>query len=304
MGGSRKWYYPRKNLNDLLEEQSVNEKIQENERAVNDFLQELASKLSQRDVEKIRVHLETLKKALEKEIDGTVELIFGGSVSKHTYAKGLSDIDMLVRLNNTLLSNAKPQEVLDVFAKAIKQRLPKTEVKKGDLAVTVKFSSGHEIQLLPSIKTATGYKIANPGTNEWSNVIKPGKFAEKLTSVNIANGGKIIPMVKIFKSINAQLPKNSQLSGYHIESLAIDAFKNKSSYPKTYKGLLQYFCEHASKAVLHPIKDSTGQSVHVDDYLGKSNSIERKRISNSLRILHKKMSQAASVEDWRDIIGD
>src|SRR5699024_3460686 len=120
------------------------------------------------------------------------------------------------------LAKSKPRDILKALAERIERRLPNTNVKAGDLAVTIEFSSGHEIQLLPSIKTTTGNKIPKPGLNEWSNVIKPHKFAKKLTAVNQDNGGKVIPLIKIFKNINATLPKFKQLSGYHIESLAID----------------------------------------------------------------------------------
>lgn len=301
MGGSRGWDITSKSLSELLEEKTK-QKQKENEREINDYLQSLLKELNNRDTEKVQTHLNILKSAIEKEIDGVVDLLFGGSLSKHTYAQGLSDIDMLVRIDKSELANSKPKEVLDYFAGQIQARLPKTEVKTGDLAVTVKFKSGYEIQLLPSIKTITGYKIAKPGLNEWSNVIKPKNFAKKLSNVNQSNGGKVIPMIKLFKMINEQFPKKFRLSGYHIESLAIEAFKNNHVYPKTIKETLQKFFEHSRTAVLSPIKDSTGQSIHVDDYLGGKNSDTRKRISNNFRVLEKKIDNASSVEDWKNII--
>lgn len=302
MGGSGGWNIPKKSLSDLLKDKAAQQQ-KENERAINDYLQSLLSELNNRDTDQVQSHLNTLKKAIEKDDDGTVDLLFGGSVSKHTYAQGLSDIDMLVRINNSELAKSNPQDVLDYFVKQIKSRLPKTEVKKGDLAVTVRFQNGYEVQLLPSIKTATGYKVAKPGKNEWSNVIKPKKFAEQLSRVNRSNGGKVIPMIKLFKSINEQFPKKSQLSGYHIESLAIEAFKSNQSFPKTIKEALQKFCQHSRSAVLSPIKDKTGQSLHVDDYLGGRESYNRKRISNQFGILQKKINNASSIEDWKEILG-
>ncbi|KAB2336198.1 nucleotidyltransferase [Cytobacillus depressus] len=302
MGSGGGWNVPTKSLSALLKDQAIQQQ-KENERAINDYLKSLLSELNNRDTEQVQRHLNTLQRAIEKEVDGTVDLLFGGSISKHTYAQGLSDVDMLVRINNSDLANAKPQDVLDYFVNQIKNRLPKTEVKKGDLAVTVKFRSGYEVQLLPSIKTATGYKIAKPSINEWSNVIKPKKFAEKLSKVNQSNGGKVIPMIKLFKSINDQFPKKNRLSGYHIESLAIEAFKNNQTFPKTVKEAIQKFCLHSRSAVLSPIKDSTGQSLHVDDYLGGKDSISRKRISINFRILEKKINNASSINEWKDILG-
>lgn len=301
MGSGGGWSIPGKTLEELLDLQNQ-EKQKENDRSSEDFLQSLLKDLNNRNSEQIHSHLKTLKDAIEKEMDGNIDLLFGGSVSKHTYAKGLSDIDMLVRLNNTHLANANPKEVLQYFANQIQRRLPNTSVIQGELAVTVKFSTGHEIQLLPSIKTSTGYKIAKPGKNEWSNVIKPKKFAEKLTNVNQSNGGKVVPVIKLYKMINGQLPKQSRLSGYHIESLAIEAFKNNKTYPKNIKEALKTFCEKSQSNVLSPIKDSTGQSLHVDDYLGGRNSERRQKISQDFKMLYKKICNAKNVNDWKEII--
>jgi hypothetical protein len=59
--------------------------------------------------------------------------------------------------------------------------LPNTDATAGKLALTVKFSDGYEIQVLPALATKTGIRIAAADGNEWSNVIKPEKFARELT---------------------------------------------------------------------------------------------------------------------------
>lgn len=303
--GGGGWYRtPGKTLSELKQENEDREKRNDYDRQVNEYLQSLFRDINKRDTEEINRHLETLKGALEKDIDGYVELKYGGSVSKNTYASGLSDIDILVQIGPSHPLRDNPREVLEAFAVRIQERLPKTRVKVGALAVTVEFSSGHEIQLLPSIKTQTGNKIPKPGLDEWSSVIKPRRFAEKLTEINQSNSGRVVPLIKLFKNINATFPKERQLSGYHIESLAIDAFKDASDSPRTYKGMLEHFCNHVENAVLRPIADRTGQSVHVDEYLGDSNSTQRKRVSHAFRMLGKKMSQSdssLSVDGWKEI---
>ncbi|WP_230497377.1 hypothetical protein [Pseudoneobacillus rhizosphaerae] len=55
-----------------------------------------------------------------------------------------------------------------------------------------------------------------------------------------------------------------------------------------------HFCKYAEKAVLNPIKDSTGKSVHIDVYPIGSNSLERKQVSQTLKMLKKKISHADS----------
>ncbi|WYQ42428.1 CBASS oligonucleotide cyclase [Bacillus sp. FSL W7-1321] len=296
---------PSKTLDQLEQEKQDKINQEKFESDLNRLIKEYFQEINDRDSEGINRHLETIRGALDKEIDGFIDLKFGGSLTKSTYSAGISDVDMLVQINNSNLAKANPHEVLKYFKEQIQKRLPKTDVKVGKLAVTVKFSSGHEIQLLPSLKTETGYRIPRPDENNWSNVIKPRKFAEKLTAVNQSNGNKIIPLIKLMKNINANLPNQRQLSGYHLESLAIDAFKNSTNI-KTYKGMVEHFCRHAERAVLKPITDSTGQSVHVDDYLGTSKSIERQRASQTFKQLLKKIDRAntsKSLDKWKEILG-
>lgn len=304
MGSGSGSNHSSKSLSELQSDRKKREEQDNYERNVNEFFDSLLKMFNERDIEQIHKHLNTLKSALENDIESSLEMKFGGSINKHTYVNGLSDIDMLVQINDSDYQNKSPKEVLEKFSKTLQKRLPNTDISVGKLAVTVKYSNGNEIQLLPSLKTSIGYKIASMNSEKWSNVIKPKKFAEKLSAVNKMNGNKVVPAIKLFKSINAKLPKENQVSGYHIESLAINAFKDNSSI-RTYKGMVEHFIRYSKGAVLTPVKDSTGQSIHVDDYLGESNSIERRRVSNSLRILEKKISKANNSIDqdiWKELI--
>ena len=121
------------------------------EARVNALLEEAVSDYSDRDVEAIRRHIETLKKALESDIEGTVDLLFGGSTQKHTYVNGLSDVDLLARIDDPSLNSLSPRQLLRRFAARIQQRLPNTEVTPGQLAVTVRYSDGQELQVLPAV---------------------------------------------------------------------------------------------------------------------------------------------------------
>ena len=65
------------------------------------------------------------------------------------------------------------------MAELVKQRLPKNNVWAGNLAVTVGYADGHELQVLPAIRTKAGYRIADPTRNEWSRVLHPGKICSE-----------------------------------------------------------------------------------------------------------------------------
>lgn len=305
-GGGSGWssWSSKTDIHKILKETESEAKRSEYNTSVNEYLQSMLTDFNDRRTEEIQDHLATIKSALDKEIEGSVDLVFGGSISKHTYVNGLSDVDMLVRINDTSLENASPAEVKTYFAQRLRERLPSTEITVGQLAVTVKFTgTGHEIQLLPAITTKKGLRIADKEGEKWSPVIKPNRFAEKLTRVNNESGGKVVPVIKLFKGLNAALPETSQLSGYHIESLAIEAFESYSGR-KTYKDMLQHLCREASKMVLSPITDSTGQSVHVDEYLGSNQSHARKVRSATLERLSNKLGRAdahLASDRWGDV---
>ncbi|MEG4210484.1 CBASS oligonucleotide cyclase [Microcoleus sp. S13_B4] len=276
---------------------------------VNSLLQDALQRYNDRDTDAINKHIEDLKEAIEKELEEeSVNLNFGGSVRRHTFIDGLSDVDILVLINQTSLQGKTPKEVLEYFAGQIKQQLPNTEVfPPGKLAVTVRYSDGCEVQLLPAIKTATGFKIASSiDENQWSNVVRPEAFARKLTAVNKACSGKVVPVIKLFKAaVKEVFPTNLKISGYHAESLAIEAFERYEGR-KTYKDMLNHLCRTASDRVKVPIKDRTGQSIHVDDYLGSENSKERNRVSSCLGRLATRLEKAdrlQSLEEWQKLLG-
>jgi hypothetical protein len=76
------------------------------------------------------------------------------------------------------------------------------EVSSGNLAVTVTYPDGTQLQLLPTLRTASGFRIASSKNPEqWSNVVRPASFARKLTEVNQANSGKLVPIIKLFKRL-------------------------------------------------------------------------------------------------------
>jgi hypothetical protein len=273
--------------------------------AVNSFLQGVQRDVNARDTDAVARHLDDLMAAIGQDVDGQLKMLFGGSVRKHTHVDGLSDIDTLVILNDTALAGLSPRDVLELFAEKIRQRRPATVVNVGELAITVRYSNGIEIQLLPAIKTARGVRIKLPFEDCWSQVVRPQAFARKLTEVNQACGNKVVPTIKLYKALQSNLPEAAQLKGYHIESLAIEAFK---SYEGSYsaKEMLLHLCDVAARRVLSPIPDRTGQSLHVDDYLGAADSVQRNQVARAIDDLTRRLCKADGERDldgWIDEFG-
>src|SRR5947207_10413504 len=64
-------------------------------------IRNLVSDINNRDTDTLQSHLSNIKNAIVSDIEGTIDLRYGGSVSKHTYIDGLSDIDSLAILNKS-----------------------------------------------------------------------------------------------------------------------------------------------------------------------------------------------------------
>lgn len=278
------------------------------ETTVSEMINKLLAEYNSRNVEAVKEHLDEIKEIIKEEIAGTLQLLFGGSVSKHTYVDGLSDIDVLVTINKSDLYDLSPKKVLEYVSSRLEESLLGVEdISVGKLAVTVVFSDGIEIQLLPAIKHGEGVKIPTGKGDDWSNIIRPDKFAARLTKVNQSHGAKVVPVVKLVKGIISQFPENQQLTGYHIESIAIEAFKRYPDSRQTTKAMLRYFFKRAKDIVKTPIRDKTGQSINVDEYLGPENSVRRSQTSYTLDRMYRRMKNAdtsGSIDEWSEIFGE
>lgn len=118
---------------------------------MNEFLEDLLKDYNKRDVAAIRTHLNEIEKVLGREIEGLDRILFGGSISKNTFIEGASDVDALVILDRAKYKDATPKELQNAFAKMLQQRFPRTEIKCGSLAVTIKYKD-YEIQLLHALR--------------------------------------------------------------------------------------------------------------------------------------------------------
>lgn len=259
------------------------------------YFSELLGAFNDRDVELVRERLDEIKEALQDELETTFDQVFGGSVAKHTYVDGLSDIDSLLVINGSELERKTPSSVLEQMVSVLRKHLEHGEkVDHGRIAVTVEYSDGMSIQLLPAIRTPSGLRIPSSRQNRWSD-IDPDVFRTGLARRNSDCGGKLVPTIKLAKAVLGNLPEKYQLSGYHVESLALAAFENYRGQNTT-TSMLPHFFERAKDLVLQGIKDPSGQSSHVDEYLGPDNSPVRTEISHVLGNITKRMRTASAAQ--------
>ena len=254
----------------------------------------------------MRERLDVAKESVQDETEDGYDLLFGGSVAKHTYVDGLSDIDTLLVINGSKFEDHSPPKILERLQAILRDRLPKdVVVDHGKMAVSITYPDGMIIQLLPALRTDAGMKVPSAQHAGWSD-IEPNGFRQALTRHNSECGGKLIPTIKLAKAVIANMPEQYRLTGYHVESLAIAAFKGYED-KKTTETMLPLLFEKAKSLVLAPIRDSTEQSVHVDEYLGPENSAERQNVSHLLGGIAKRMRNASSGKSraqWEALFSD
>jgi hypothetical protein len=272
---------------------------------VNSILNRRLIEINRRDSEEVSRRLEEIQAALSDQIEGVDRLLFGGSVAKQTYVEGLSDIDSLLVLNAQAYGNLSPREVIGKLEEALESRLDRgdaIQIDSGELGVTVKYKDGLEVQLLPAVDRKEGLSIAAAGGVQWA-AIEPKTFAERLSKVNQDQAGAVVPAIKLAKSVLASEAASGRPSGYHLEALAVAAFEHYSG-PRNPKAMLTHLFDSASKNVKRPIADVTGQSRHVDGYLGAADSQERRAMSKRLGTITRRMKNAPNVEAWQALLGE
>ena len=156
--------------------------------------------------------------------------------------------------------NMPSDEAISEFANAIQERLPNTKISSGVMAVTVEFSDGLKVQILPAFRHRDGYRIPGPDRKGWTQTF-PKRFAQELTSNNEKLSGQLVPAIKLIKSICEA--NHIGVSSYHLSNLALNAFK---FYPgaKTMPKMLHHFFNQAKSLCLKRTPDPSGQTKHVD----------------------------------------
>lgn len=261
----------------------------------------LLSEYNNRPTEAIARHLAEIRAAFASEFDSSVDTLFGGSVAKHTYVDGISDVDALVRLDDNSLQQADPAEVLEYFGTRLRQRFPNPEIRIGSIAVTILFADA-KIQLVPAIRRKRELRVPD-GQGAWATA-RPWIFARALTEANKQQSGRLVPTIKLAKAMLADMPERIRPTGYHLEAMAIEAFRDYQGRA-AYAPMLEHLMRESARLVLEPMRDRTKQTLYVDSYLGRSRTPERRILANTLARLAREMRVAdmtRSIADWARIL--
>ena len=247
---------------------------------------------SKRDFERHMQYRNEAEDAINEGIDGSVDIVYAGSVAKWTYVEGVSDVDNHVRINGTSLENKRPAEVKAYIRQQL-SKLPNVKsVTETSRTVTVTYRDGTEMQYVPVIKTKNGYRVADG--NRWSNVVYENRFRRDFQRTNKKCGGRLTSLISILKKENANNLKGQQMSGHHIEVMANRIFKQApASKTKTVMSMYEYYHQHASRHIMHRMRDVTGQSTYVDKRsLGGPDSESRRALSRRFASRARRMNRS------------
>lgn len=270
---------------------------------VNALLNEHLAQVNNRDAQLINERLDEIAAALGERLVGLDRLLYGGSVAKHTYVDGLSDVDSLVILKPEVLEGDTPQALRAAIERALHQELDRGRVASIEMgfAVTVTYTDGNQIQLLPAVERGGQIAISDKAGTGWS-FIRPRAFQERLTAANEAQDGRVVPTIKLAKGVvDACLVERDRPGGYHMEALAVEAFRGYDG-PRHAKAMLARFFSIAAERIKQPLADVTGQSERIDEVFGAANSAHRQSVSAALRRIAARIESATSVEEWRRLL--
>lgn len=300
-GFSGNWFPHKPKIDELVrqsgEETRERSSSTEIEQVINDKLRDI----NDHDYEKISDRRDDIEKKLKSSFeDAQVLARYGGSYSRHTNVSGISDVDILVQLGDGKDVPSSSDTAIKQVADILRERYPNTNITQGKMAVTVTFSDGMEIQVLPSYRVGEGvYRIPDPNSNGWIQTC-PIAFSNRLTQVNQQNNGKLVPLIKLAKSIcdNSGVP----ISSYHLENMAVQIFSTNNGSITTQHQMLQHFFNQAKRLCLRPMADICGQS---PDVAGSITHSERLTISSRLSSIEERIQTAnetGSSKQWNEIL--
>lgn len=262
---------------------------------ISNFFENVLKEINAHDYDLINQHKHTITEKLEKECDIN-DIRYGGSHSTHTDINNISDIDLLADLGE-FSTDYSSDDVIENFAAAIRERLPSTTISTGAMAVTVEFSKGATIQILPAFRYGEGYRIPDPDGDGWIETF-PKRYAQEVTRLNKEHSNQIVPTIKLVKLICEA--NNIDISSYHLSNLVLNAF-DRYPGPKTHQKMVQYFFNQAKSLCLQPIFDPSGQTTYIDGDLSDQQRLRLAQVFDQVENQIDEAINLQSLEKWKDL---
>jgi hypothetical protein len=200
------------------------------------------------------------------------EFSISGSLWKHTFAFGVSDIDVLCAFNSRELS---PNHVVSRLASAFSST--RTPIIAHQTHVTLPSPFGVTIDIVPVVVDSGEIALIHSSGGRWVRA-RPELFATVLQQANLSSQNTLKPSIRVLKSLLSRCSSAPLLKGHHIEAICVHA---ASEFAGTFKitTLLEFILSQLPRLANLHFVDTSGQLQFIDDYLGASDSDERCRLS-------------------------
>jgi len=231
---------------------------------------------NKKEIYLVQKRINKIDKILKKNFK--IELILSGSVTKHTYVHGLSDIDILVNLREESPKSINPKMVQERIKNILKTDF-KTE---NDLeAINILVDKKIKIQLVPVILKDKDIFFPSKGGKKWIKIL-PQRFSNQLKKRDDKLCKKLSTLIRIIKIINVEeIASKNRLKNHHIEVLAY-LYSLKNPGEENILNWLHDFFLYAKDRVKEKVRDTSNQFTFVDNYLGKPKNKRRKEVSKNL----------------------
>ena len=204
---------------------------------------------------------------MEKRILGSY---LSGSYARRTAIAPLDDVDVIILIDpehwkSGFLSAApSASAVLKTFERAIRYLYPESALRVQRRSIGLKLWR-MDLDVVPAIPDSDDEDriwVPDIDDDKWI-VSAPRVHSQAASAVNKARDNLFIPLVKLLKHWNTQLPSTLQLKSFAIETLAVRIFQ-KVRFDSLVKGVLLFFDFIASfdgKAVERKWEDRFGVSL-------------------------------------------
>lgn len=169
-----------------------------------------------------------------------------GSYARHTAIQPLDDVDIMFIIDPTewklplFGDKPEPERVLETFARAIRLRYDQSQVVVQRRSVGLKMNH-LDIDAVPAIPTDREHFVLIPDRREGEWILTaPRIHAQNVTDVNQARSGLLVPLVKMMKGWNSELPQAAALKSFTIETMALRVFA-RTDCSSLFEGCLQFF---------------------------------------------------------------
>ena len=265
------------------------------------MFRDVLAQINQIDTEALNRHKEEIFQALKSAFEEAYGLRGGGSYSQHTYVNGISYVDMLFVLDafssSSIPNKNDSKAVLADMEKRLRQRFPTTETKTGRMAVTLKFSDGLELQVLPAFRYRSGYRVPDYRGTGWV-AARPHVFTKLLQRRNAEVGGQLLPCIKLAKQICEN--QGVEVKSYHLSNMAVKAFEHYTG-PRSHEEMLRHFFSKAKELTASRMRDITGQGAYVDNYL--TSQAQRIVLARQLSAIEQKIARAeGDASKWQQLL--